>query len=309
MTLFPAAIIIPTYNRADALSRCLQYLERQTFADFEVIVVDDGSTDGTEQQMRDYLGRSPLHLSYVRQSNAGPARARNVAVQMVRSPLCLIIGDDIFCAPEFAARHVQYHRNHPEQNRAALGLTRWSETGQTVTPFMRWMDASGTQFAYHDILSGTTPDWRFFYTSNLSVKTELLRKHPFSEEFPFANMEDMELGYRLEKEEGLRVDFVPEALAEHFHPIDFRGACTRAWRTGLSLQVFDRLWPDRPRSKHGLLYRKLKDLLCRNSWLVRPLTGVTAWLLPLWCPNPLIGLTLALHTEVAHRSSARCRDE
>jgi len=298
-----ASFVIPTYNRLEALKLCLKHLEAQTWKDFEVILVDDGSTDGTAEWVERYLAATPLRLRYLRLQNSGPAKARNAAIAVARAPIAIMIGDDILCTPGFAAEHAGFHREHPEPNAAALGLTRWSETLQTVTPFMRWMDASGAQFAYGDLLRGVRPEWRHFYTSNLSVKTELLRAYPFDERFTkgWWMMEDMELGYRLQVRENLQLALLPEALAEHVHPTDFRKACRRAQGAGLSLRVFEGLWPELPRANHGWVHRALKDVLCRNAWLLGPLTWVTDRATRVWCPNPLIAFTLAFHTEVARR--------
>jgi glycosyltransferase involved in cell wall biosynthesis len=299
---FPACFIIPTYNRASALMSCLEHLERQTFTDFEVIVVDDGSTDSTPQQMGQYQAVTPLRLRYVRQENGGPARARNVAISLAQAPLCLIIGDDILISPDFVAIHLQFHRENPDSRFAGLGLTRWSESGQKITPFMRWLDESGSQFAYQDLLHGADPDWKYFYTSNLSVKTELLRQNPFNEQFTLPMMEDMELGYRLEVQHGLKVVFLPQALADHIHPTDFRRACSRAYKTGLALRIFDQLWPDRPVTPHGWLHRATVEALCRNPWILPPLTLFAETLTRFWCPNPFIRVTLAYHAALGRRS-------
>jgi glycosyltransferase involved in cell wall biosynthesis len=298
-----ACFIIPTFNRAEALLLCLDHLERQTLSAFEVIVVDDGSTDATAKEMERYLTRTALRLRYVRQQNSGPARARNLAVTMTSAPICIIIGDDILCAPDFTATHLRLHNERPEINVAALGFTRWSQTLQTVTPFMRWMDESGSQFAYGDLLSGTKPEWRHFYTSNLSVKTELLRRHRFNEKFSGARwmMEDMELGYRLQKEVDLQIVFLPNATAEHVHPTDFRKACKRAYGAGLSSRLFDELWPDRPVTPHGRMHLFTRDLLASNAWLLPPAAAITQALTSVWCPNPLMRPVLAFHTAVGRK--------
>jgi glycosyltransferase involved in cell wall biosynthesis len=301
--IFPVCFIIPTFNRVDALMICLEHLERQTFKDFEVIVVDDGSTDTTAREMESYAARTPLSLRYVRQPNSGPARARNVAVSMTQAPLCLMIGDDIFVYPDFAGVHLQFHRERSELNVAGLGLTRWSETRQAVTPFMRWMDESGAQFAYGSLVRGAKPDWRHFYTSNLSVKTQLLRENPFNEAFTQRRwmMEDMELGYRLERTLSLEIVFLPHALADHLHPTNFRKACDRADKAGASLHLFDQLWPDRPVPPHGPIRRALSEILCRNSWLLEPLTSLTDVVTRFWCPNPLLRPVLAYHAALSRR--------
>jgi hypothetical protein len=114
-------------------------------------------------------------------------------------------------------------------------------------------------------------------------------------------MEDMELGFRLRVREHLQLVLLPQAAAEHVHPTDFRKACRRAYGAGLSLRVFDALWPERPRARHGWLHRALKNLLSRNAWLLAPLTVATDALTRVWCPNPLIAFTLGFHTAVAQR--------
>jgi glycosyltransferase involved in cell wall biosynthesis len=297
------SVLIPTFNRCDALLLCLAHLERQTFQDFEVIVVDDGSTDGTEHAIGEVLEHGRLALRYMRQQNSGPAKARNLAVSLAQAPLLVVIGDDIMASPTFLAEHLALHRAQPEPHIAGLGLTRWSETGQTVTPFMRWMDDSGTQFAYGDLLRGVEPRYIHFYTSNLSVKTELLRRHPFDERFTRERwmVEDMELGYRLEQKEGMRLVFLPAAYAEHIHPTDFDKACRRAAMAGVSLRLFDELWPDRPQPRRGRLHRALRGFLSRNDWLLGPVTAVTRLLTHVWCPNPLLSPVLAYHAETGRR--------
>ena len=84
---FPIGVIIPTYNRSEVLLSCLRHLERQTMTDFEVVVVDDGSTDSTPKLLEEYQRRTPLHLRCIRQDNGGPARDRNVAISVLQAPI------------------------------------------------------------------------------------------------------------------------------------------------------------------------------------------------------------------------------
>lgn len=301
---FPLCFIIPTYNRAPALIECLRHLEGQTFSNFEVIVVDDGSTDSTPSDMERYLATTPLRVHFFCQQNSGPARARNLAVSQTASPVCIIIGDDIMASPDFAATHLRFHSENPALNIAGLGLTQWSKRGQTVTPLMRWLDESGVQFAYQDLLRGTKPGWQHFYTSNLSLKTDLLRQNPFDERFTKSAwmMEDMELGYRLEVQQGLRIIFLPEAYAEHVHPTDLRKSCRRAYNAGISLRLFDQLWPNR-RKQPGRVKRIVRGILCRNSWLLPPATWLVEIVSRSWCPNPLLRPLLMYHSALGYRDS------
>jgi glycosyltransferase involved in cell wall biosynthesis len=302
---YPICFIIPTFNRSATLIACLKKLESQTFADFEVIVVDDGSTDTTQAEMDLYMTEAPLRIRYYRQQNSGPARARNVGVAQARAPICILIGDDIMVSPDFTAVHLRFHTENPDLCFVGLGLTRWSESGQKVTPLMRWLDESGVQFAYTDLFRGVKPNWKHFYTSNLSLKTELLRKNPFDERFNKAMMEDIELGYRLEVQHNLKIGFLPEAYAEHIHPTDFRKTCRRAYGVGYASVLFEKLWPASVQARsHGTLYRTTREILCRNAWFfLRPITWVTEIITRFWCPNPLLMPILAYHSALGRRSA------
>lgn len=302
---YQIGVIIPTYNRSDVLLICLKHLEQQIMSDFEVIVVDDGSTDSTPQLLEEYQHRSSLHLRYIRQENSGPARARNVGIAALQAPICLMIGDDILASPVLISTHLQFHQQKPDTQAAALGLTRWSDSGQTVTKFMRWLDDSGMQFAYNDLLRGVHPDWKHFYTSNLSLKTRFLRENPFNELFTKAAMEDMELGYRLELQHGLDLTFIPEALAHHLHPTSFRQACKRMLHVGQAGQLFHDLWPSSvPPPGKSSLRRRMRNFTLRNQWILPPLTQLSALLTSIWCPNPLMQYVLMSYRAVGSHSTA-----
>jgi GT2 family glycosyltransferase len=295
MTSYPLAVVIPTYNRCDCLKQCLEHLEAQVRKDFEVVVVDDGSTDPTEAWVGAYLKKTPLSLRYFRQKNSGPARARNFAVSVIDGPITLLIGDDIFATPQFTALHMQLHEKRPEEAAAGLGLTLWDEQHQTVTPFMRWLDTQGLQFHYGELLAGTKPDWKHFYTSNLSVKTSLLRAFPFDESFPYAAMEDIEAGCRMETERGLEMIFLPEAIAYHLHPTTFAQACRRMEKVGESSACFDALWPDKlPRGEKSVSFR-IGHALSRLPLAMQILEGLARMSLRIACPNRLMSFVLNDH--------------
>ncbi len=282
--------------------QCLTHLERQTYTDFEVVVVDDGSTDSTQSQMHDYLLKSPLAIRYVGQKNAGPAKARNLGVSLLEPPLCLFLGDDIFASPTLVASHVELHKQYPTLNVAALGLTQWSKTGQKVTPFMQWLGESPIQFAYKDLLSGTHPTWYHFYSSNISVKTELLKRFPFSQEFPFAAVEDSELGYRLTMQSRLEIKFIPEALASHLHPTTFRQACARMIRVGYSARTFHELWPEHKVIRPNSLKQKVKNAIIRRPSLMGLSVEVGDLFTRASCPNPIMIWVLGCHYEAGYQS-------
>lgn len=219
MTLPYLSIIIPTYNRAEKLDRALQHLYDQELAheSFEVIVVDDGSMDHTDSVLSEWKKKWP-QLSALHQSNSGQATARNRGIKAARGQILLLGQDDIYASPGFLKAHVEFHKSHPQENQAVLGLTEWWPEAP-VTPFMQWLTHGGPQFAYHLLQAGQTVSYWFFYTSNISLKTQLLKDHPFDESFSSYGWEDIELGYRLMKQ-GLTLHYQPQALAWHDHFMD-----------------------------------------------------------------------------------------
>lgn len=276
------SVIIPTYNRSSALVWCLEHLEAQTFRNFDVIVVDDGSSDDTSNAVALYKAHSALEILYIRQENGGPARARNTAVRVTRSPVCLLIGDDILATPQLVERHLDLHRGQPELATCGLGLTRWERERQQLTPFMRYFEQ--VQFAYADLISGTRPDWRHFYTSNLSVKTELLRQYTFNERFPKAAMEDVELAYRIGRSEELKIVFLSQAVAFHHHPTSLPQACLRNVSIGWSIHLFEECWPEAGAFIPPLSgWRKILGQIFDHAALQMALTSVFASLERFYC--------------------------
>lgn len=302
---YPIGVIIPTYNRIDDLLVCLRHLETQTWKNFEVLIVDDGSTDNTRQEIERYRSTSTFPLRYLHQTNSGPATARNLAVAHLNSEICILIGDDIFPTPEFVATHLRFHQNHPQLTAVAVGLTRWSQQGQIVTPFMRWLDSDGVQFAYGELLQGTAPSWKHFYTSNLSLKSAYLRENKFHEGFRKAAMEDIELGYRLAAKHDLRMFFLPDAVAHHLHPTTFARACRRMIDVGDAAYLFGELWPEHRRSEpQNLIKRSLLHVFTEPHVVLPSLRKTTELLNRLWCPNPLLGQTLLFHERLGYRRRA-----
>ena len=296
----PISVIVPTYNRLDSLKICLEHLEDQTTRNFEVIVVDDGSTDSTRAWMDAYQAQGRLRLRYVFQQNAGPARARNVAIAMSRAPVCLMIGDDILVSRDFVQNHLALHESRPELQVAALGLTTWCDTRQSVTPFMRWLDESGMQFAYTDLQKGGAPSWRHFYTSNLSVKTETLRRFPFNEVFRKAATEDLELGYRIDRALDLELIFLPNASAKHLHPTSFLQSCRRMRGVGEGMRIFHQIRPEL-KGATSESRERMKNLVLGAGWLVAFVTAAGDRLTRFWCPNPLMRLALKFHYALGYR--------
>ncbi len=241
------SVIIPTYNRAQKLLRVLSALEAQTLdkAHFEVIVVDDGSTDSTSSDLEGFVGNAPLQIRYLRQTNKKQGAARNLGIKHSRMPLLTFIGDDIIPEPNFLEEHLYFHRkNNRYGNVAVIGYTTW-EKDIKVTPFMRYIGEYGHQFGY-SLIEGNGPlTFNFFYTSNISMPRAMLEnlEYLFEEDFDTYGWEDIELGYRLESM-GMRLLYNPKAVAYHDHPVDIHSFCRRQFMVGNTSRIFLRKHPE-----------------------------------------------------------------
>lgn len=247
MNTLDLTVIIPTYNRADILSQCLEALSEQTMPkeDFQIIVVDDGSTDNTKEIAKSWELKFP-HFKYVHQENQGQGNARNNALKHALGKIVLFIGDDMIPEDSTLQEHMLTHKKHPELRVAVLGLVLWHPEIEE-TEFMKWLTngkAGGTQFAYDLLEDRETADYNFFYTSNISLKKNILDKHKFDPDFKSYGWEDIELGYRLTKEENLKLYYNRRAVAYHHHTIDEKSLAERMRSIGRSSIIFHQKHPE-----------------------------------------------------------------
>lgn len=239
------SIVIPTYNRVESLKEALKALQVQEANpnDFEVIVIVDGSTDSTLEFLKIAVETQP-NLSYEFQENQGASAARNRGVARAKSDLILFIGDDILAEPNFVSEHLKFHKENLEKNKAALGLTVPQLENQADPTFVKWIHESGIQFAYGQITENQVLDDRFFYTSNISLKKELLLAEPFNETFTGWGFEDSELGLRLQEKFGVQLIYQPKAKAWHTELFDETKICQRLRSSAKNLKKFQELHPD-----------------------------------------------------------------
>jgi glycosyltransferase involved in cell wall biosynthesis len=236
------SVLLPTYNRVDALSRTLLALEQQTATKtrYEIIVVDDGSNDDTDEVLRQFAEKTGTCFAYVLlQENGGPARARNEGLAKCRGSAVLIIGDDIEPSRDLVEKHLLFHHRKPEVEYALLGHVCFPEELRT-NAFMRWLETDGRKyfFNYAELEPGKEAEPIFFYTCNVSVKMALLENSGwFDESFPYASHEDLELGYRL-ADKGMRLMYDPTAQGFHWHVLTIEGIARRVYLMGYSADIF-----------------------------------------------------------------------
>ena len=243
-------------------------LKNQTLAReaFEVIVINDGSTDGTEALLKSWQEnsqKSNFNLKFFTQKNSGQGIARNKGIKEAEGHISIFIGDDIYPESNFLELHSTFHKEHPEENMACLGLIEWLTAPPPApppTPFMHWLTHGGPQFAY-DLLTDKAPaDFWFFYTSNISLKTSLLKKEHFDTNFKSYGWEDTELAYRLVRAHNLKIIFNKEARAFHDHVIEENSLENRMIGIGKNAIIFQKKHPELSVIPTGLKLIALKIL-------------------------------------------------
>ena len=246
------SVIIPTHNRAEILSTCLEKLLENQFpkTKYEIIIVNDGSTDNTEEVVKE-IQKEHKQIRYFKQKKMGQGVARNLGMKEAKSEIILLIGDDIFVNKTFLEQHYKTHRLHPEKNYACLGLILWDPTIK-ISPLMEWLTNGsslfgrfgGHQFAYEKLENKEFADYNFFYTSNISLKKRLLEKNQFDPWFDGYGWEDIELAYRLEKKENLKILYNPHAVGHHHHEISLENFKSRMISIGKAAVAFENKHPE-----------------------------------------------------------------
>lgn len=235
------SVIIPTHNRADILEICLNRLMRQKGVDFEVIVVDDGSKDHTAKVVREFED-----VIYIKQKPSHQGVARNNGAKKATGDILIFIGDDIFVEPGFLMQHANAHSLNPDEETVVLGYTTWDPI-LDINPYMEFLESSGWQFAYFLLKPGFTdhPEpYKFFYTSNISLKKSLFNKEKFSKKFTEYGWEDIELGYRFWDKHGMRLYYEPDAIALHHHLIPESALENKMQTVGRSAVKFEKIQPE-----------------------------------------------------------------
>jgi glycosyltransferase involved in cell wall biosynthesis len=127
------SVIIPLYNKAPYIDRALDSAVAQTFRDFEVIVVDDGSTDEGARLVEEY-GDGRVRL--LRQSNAGPGAARNRGIAEARGEFLAFLDADDEWTPDFLSECIRLLDEHGGE--VAAVSTGYFEYPQGVSPEAMW---------------------------------------------------------------------------------------------------------------------------------------------------------------------------
>jgi glycosyltransferase involved in cell wall biosynthesis len=135
------SVVLPTFNRAWIVREAIDSVLGQTYKDFELIVVDDGSTDETESVLAEYGGQ----IRVIRQENRGVSAARNAGIVNASGKLIALLDSDDLWIPKKLEMQVDFFRRNPE---ALICQTQeiWIRNGKRVNPRKRHKKLSGMIF-------------------------------------------------------------------------------------------------------------------------------------------------------------------
>jgi glycosyltransferase involved in cell wall biosynthesis len=235
MTLKPASInvsvVMLTKNRKEMLGKCLDSLFRQRYTDFEIIVVDDSSTDGTVEMVKELAGRH-ANLTFLQRSGVGLANGRNTGVLASRGRVIAFIDDDCVAHEDWLKNGLEALENEKAD------IVR----GAVVLP-----DGS--------LFRDMNKDLMLFATANIMYKRKVFDEIGlFDEKFVYC-AEDRDFGWRAVSR-GFRLTASPEAVCYHpFHYNTFLGGLKYFIRTARFRSV-----------NRVLLYKKHKEYRSELVW-------------------------------------------
>ena len=179
--IYPYAFTVftPTYNRAHTLSRVYSSLKRQTYSDFEWIVIDDGSSDGTNKLVSTWINEAPFIIRYYHQDNAGKHAAINRAAQLAEGYFFLIADSDDSFEPDTLEKFYYYWNTlSPQHKQICAGVACLAKNGYTDQLIGSKHTVSTPSLVYE-------LPYNFKFKRNFEgwgvLRSDILLKHPFPE--------------------------------------------------------------------------------------------------------------------------------
>ncbi|MCK4668012.1 glycosyltransferase [Candidatus Dependentiae bacterium] len=253
MSKIKYSIIIPVYNGSRFIESVLLSFENQTVeqALFEIIFIDDGSTDDSVEKLNKY--KDDLNITIVSQENQGPAAARNVGILKAKGEIILFTDIDCIPNPNWIEEMIK-----PFSDPKIFGVKGTYSTSQKsiVAQFAQ----VEYEFKYKYMKRQKYIDFIDTYSAAYRAsifKAEVL----FDKDFRFASGEDIALSYYL-SDRGYKMVFNPKAVVEHFHPDSVLKYLKRKYKTAFWRILLYKKFPDRIiRDTHTPQFLKLQIIL------------------------------------------------
>lgn len=215
------SVILPTYNRAYCLKRTIDSVLSQTYKEFQLYLVDDGSTDETKNVIECYQNES--RLSYIYQENKGVSAARNLGIQQAQADWIALLDSDDEWLPNKLEKQVDFIRKNP-LTRFVHSNEIWIRNGVRVNPKKKF-DKS------HDELFRRSLEMCLISPSTVVMKKELCLQHGlFNEDFTVCEDYDLWLKILATEEIGFIPDFLIKKYGGHDDQLSTKFPAMDYWR-------------------------------------------------------------------------------
>ncbi len=162
------SIIIPTYNRSAKLKKSIESVLQQSYTNFELLIVDDASTDDTQEMVE---AISDKRIRYIKQTvNGGASAARNEGVRQADAPLIAFQDSDDIWKPEKLEKQMAYWQEHPEYAMIYCAYKKYIDGQEIVVPNASW----------HGSLEGKLFSW-LAQRNSIGAPTMLVKRECFLE--------------------------------------------------------------------------------------------------------------------------------
>lgn len=296
------SVIIPTYNNPDLLKETLGFLEEQDFpvTEFEVVVVNDGSQDGTARLIDQYTGRLNLrgvHLTH----NSGRSTARNRGVDKSSGEVLVFLDSDMEFDSDFLSRHFSYHEQGDKL--VVIGSVQYkSSLGKRA--YTRFLQSRGVgKFTPDTEIAG-----RYFLSGNASMTRDVFdRTGGFDPEIKYG--EDIDFGIQLEQI-GCKIITGNKLAVFHNHVRSLEEAAEGAFRFGrYELPKLVQKHPSLEQVFHldypGNLFEHLFAAIFLNPLLYRFIKGFIQLFNDFWVPGVFYQYFLYYNYKDGYKNSSK----
>ncbi len=179
------SVIVPTYNRATLIAETLRSMQNQQYDNYEIIVVDDGSTDNTEDVVKSV---ADIRTQYVRKQNGERAAARNFGAALAKGAYVNFFDSDDIALPNHLSKAAELISKYKMPEWFHLGFA-WANSNKEI--FKRVDNYSG------DTLNNIIHKGNPFGCNDVFVRKDIFLMHKFNEDRKLTASEDYELWLRL----------------------------------------------------------------------------------------------------------------
>jgi GT2 family glycosyltransferase len=237
------SILIVNDDHPPDLKRFFDALMFQNKAagNFEIIFIEI-LKDPLYEEIEHYIEKNkPKNLNVIihHLDQGSRSKGYNKAMELAEGDLYLFFGDDYIAPPTLVESHRTFHHVNEEDFHVGIGSAILPYDSST-SHFGRWLEESGELYGVPFIQGMTEINPKFFYIGNSSVKKSFIEKSgTFNELYPYHTWDDYELSLRMIKN-GMKSSLLPEAQAEHIHPIGFGERCAVMIKSGYSARFYER---------------------------------------------------------------------